>query len=131
MVDPDLGALLVLARELEPRGISLIPSASIKQARSLLTKVTVQIEVLVLNCSVAGVCSFAKNMIRQSPGLDVIGIVSGNHQCASCREVLTLLALDPEVRDAVWIHQMVSVISRAVRKPQDPGTKKPTRAPTS
>jgi len=111
MVDGDLGALFVLAQEFEQRGISLIPSAGARQARSLMTKLNLRIKVLVVNCNLAGVCGLARKMLRQNIGIEVIGIVSGSDQCGSCREILIDALPDAEIRDAQWIRKMVRLVA--------------------
>jgi hypothetical protein len=110
MVDGDIGFLFVLARELDQRGISLIPSASVKQARSMLARLKPTIDALILNCQLSGVCTLAKELVRQNAKLEVIGIVSGNHQCSSCRDLFTLISQDSEIREAPWTRKWVSVI---------------------
>ena len=133
MVDGDIGFLFVLARELDHRGISLIPSGSVKQARVLLAKLKLTIDVLIINCQLAGVCALAKEMVCDNAKLEVIGIVSGNHQCSSCRQLLTLVSQDSELRDVLWIRRWASLIQARLspRKKltiiEDPRSSTPSR----
>jgi hypothetical protein len=121
MVDADIALLLILADELDQRGISLIPSGSARQARLLGASLKPMIDVLIVNCKVAGVCTLAAEMVGPNPLLEIIGIVAGACQCSSCRALLTYCFHDPEIRDLRWTHRMVSLIqSRTVRK-QKPG----------
>lgn len=117
MVDSDIALLLVLAHELDQRGISLLPAGSPRQARLLIAKVQSMIDILIINCKVPGVCGLAAEMVGHNPAVEVIGIVSGGWQCSSCRALLTYCFHDPEVRDVRWMHRMVSLIqSRTVKK---------------
>ena len=116
MVDSDLGFLFVLASELDHRGINLIPSGSARQARLMLARLKLTIDVLIINCQLSGVCALAREMVLGNAELEVIGIVSGNHQCSSCRQLLSLVSQDSEVREAQWIRRWASLIQ--VRLPK-------------
>ena len=119
MVDGDVALLLVLAKELDQRGIGLIPAGSAVQGRSLMAKLKPVVDMLIINCRVPGVCALAAEMVGRKPGLEVIGIISGHHQCNSCRPLLTYCFHDPELRDVRWMQRMVSLIqSRVGRKPK-------------
>jgi DNA-binding NtrC family response regulator len=118
MVDGDLGFLFVLARELDHRGISLIPSGSAKQARLMLASLKLTIDVLIINCQLSGGCALAREMVHHNAKLEVIGIVSGVHQCSSCRQLLTLIAQDPEPREARWIRNLASLVQGRLRPKQ-------------
>lgn len=96
IVDRDIAFLLVMAQELARKGISLIPSTSVLEARSMLQKLDPSIDILIINCGVTGVCALASEMRRSAAGLDVVAIVSGNRQCAPCRRLLTFVSRDPE-----------------------------------
>jgi DNA-binding NtrC family response regulator len=110
MVDGDLGVLFVLAHELEQHGLTLIPSGSIQQARSILAKLKPTIDLLVLNCAVEEACVLATEMVRQNDSLDLIGIVSGNDNCDPCRPLFTFFLKQPQRRDARWIGRVIKVI---------------------
>jgi len=112
IVDADIGFLLVLAQELGHRGIGLIPSGSVRQARSMLVKLKPRptIDVLIINCRLSGVCALATEMVQHNAKVEVIGLVSGNHQCSTCRKLLTMVSQDPEVRDVRWIRKWGSII---------------------
>jgi hypothetical protein len=121
MVDGDIGFLFVLARELDHRRISLIPSGSVKQARLTLAslKPTIEtIDMLIIDCQLSGVCAFAREMVRHNAQLEVIGLVSGNHQCSSCRQLLTLISQDPELREARGIQKWAGLIQARLRPKQ-------------
>jgi hypothetical protein len=118
MVDGDIGFLFVLARELDHRGISLIPSGSAKQARFMLAGLKLTIDILIINCQLAGACALAREMVHHNAKLEVIGIVSGIHQCSSCRQLLTLISQDPELREARWIRKLASLIQGRLRPRQ-------------
>jgi len=100
VVDGDIAFLLVMAQELARKGISLIPSTSVREARSVLQKLNPTIDILIVNCRITGVCGLASEMRRRVTGLDVVAIVSGNRQCAACRRLLTFVAKDIERPEA-------------------------------
>jgi len=110
IVDGDIGFLFVLARELDNRGISLIPSGSAKQARLMMARLKQTIDVLIINCHLSGVCALAKEMVFHNAQLEVIGIVDGNHQCSSCRQLLALVSQDSDVRDSGQIRKWAGLI---------------------
>ena len=119
MIDCDIALLLVLAHELDQRGISLIPSESPRQARLLIGKMQAMIDILIINCRVPGVCGLAAEMVGQNPLLEVIAIIAGASQCGSCRALMTYCFHDPEFRDIRWMHRMVSLIqSRTAKRPK-------------
>jgi hypothetical protein len=115
MVDGDIGFLFVLARELDHRGIHLIPSGSVKQARVMLAGLKLTIDVLIINCQLSGVCALAREMVHRNAKLEVIGIVSGDHQCSSCRQLLTFISQDQELREARWIRKLASAVQGRLR----------------
>jgi hypothetical protein len=112
MVDGDIGFLFVRARESDHRRISLIPSGSMKQACLTLAKLKPTIDMLIINCQLSGVRSLARDLVRHNAKLEkleVIGIVSGSHQCRLCRQPLTLISQDSELREARWIRNWASL----------------------
>lgn len=110
VVDGDIGFLLVLAQELSHRGISLIPSSSARQARSMLAKMKPAIDVLIINCRVSGVCALASDLVRRNARLEVVGIVSGVHQCSSCRQLLTYVSREPQPPELRAIRRWATLI---------------------
>lgn len=96
IVDSDVAFLLVLAQELARKGIMLIPSTSVREARSMLEKLSPTIDILIINCRLAGVCGLASEMRRGDAALDVVAMVSGNRQCATCRRHLTFVSRDAD-----------------------------------
>ena len=120
MVDGDIALLLVLAKELDQRGIGLIPAGSVSQARSFTAKLDPAFDMLIINCRIPGVSGLATEMAGRKPGLEVIGIISGNHQCNACRPLLTYCFHDPELRDVRWMQRMMSLIQSRLGKPQKP-----------
>ncbi|HEY1239656.1 MAG TPA: hypothetical protein VGF16_03825 [Bryobacteraceae bacterium] len=96
IVDRDIAFLLVMAQELARKGISLIPSTSVREARSMLQKLNPSIDILIINCGLTGVCALASEMRRRASALDVVAIVSANRQCSACRRLLTFVSRDPE-----------------------------------
>lgn len=131
IVDDDVALLLVLAHELDQRGISLIPSGSARQARVLAAKLKAMIDIVIINCAVSGVCGLAGEMVAYNPLLEVIGIVAGTCQCSSCRALLTYCFHDPELRDARWMHRMVSLIHSRIGRKQKPGVTRILRSSRS
>lgn len=120
MVDSDIALLLVLAHELDQRGISVFPAETPRQARVLIAKMKATIDILILNCKVPGVCGLAGEMVDRDALLEVIGIVAGAGQCSSCRALLTYCFHDPEIRDVRWMHRMVSLIQSRTGRKQKP-----------
>ena len=117
IVDTDMGLSLVLADELSPNGIRLIPSSSVKEARSILARFRmVTIDLLVVNCRIPGVGALAMEMSQRHDKLEVIGIVSPNWQCDCCRRLMTFCFRDSKVRDPFWLHRSASLIRNRVLK---------------
>jgi len=120
MVDDDIIPLLFLAHELHQRGINLIPAKSVKDARTAIAALELSLDVLIVNCRVSGVCTLTKETVKFQKSLEVIGVVSGYHQCSSCRAFLTYCFQDSELRDLRWMHRLVSLIQSRLTKRQSP-----------
>ena len=118
MVDDDIIPLLPLAHELNHRGINLIPAQSVKEARSMIAALKLKLDGVIINCRVSGVCAFTRELVKHHDGLEVIGVVSGYHQCSSCRQLLTFCFHDAELRDVRWMNRMVSLIQSRLMKRQ-------------
>jgi len=104
--------LLVMAQELARKGINLIPSTSVREAREMLDKLNPSIDILIVNCGAAGVCKLAAEMRRDDAGLDVVGVVSGNRQCGSCRRLLTFVSRETEHPDRRAIQKWAGLIDQ-------------------
>jgi hypothetical protein len=96
MLDGDVGFMLALSQELTARYISSYPACTVREARSMLRRFRLAPDVLVIDCTVPGACSFAEGMAEKRRSLGILGIVSAGHQCEECAELLakTLSKMD-------------------------------------
>src|SRR5215472_8074591 len=96
MLDGDVGFMFALSQELTARDISAYPASTVREARSMLRRFRLAPDVLVIDCTVPGACSFAEGMAEQRRRAGILGIVSAGHQCEECAGLLakTLHKLD-------------------------------------
>jgi|SRR5215472_7581903 len=114
MLDGDVGFMFALSQELTARDISAYPASTVREARSMLRRFKLAPDVLIIDCSVPGACSFAEGMAEQLRSLGILGIVSDGYQCEQCAELLarTLSKPDDTSPDRVlfcadMIHQLL------------------------
>ena len=69
----DAAFLFALAFRLKKYKIWLFAAESVEQAQSLREYIGAGLGLLIINCSVRGVCPFAATMARRMPGLQVLG----------------------------------------------------------
>ena len=112
-VHDDIGFLLALAGELHKRRIALIPAATVPQAERLLVELGLKLDVLIIDCNIRTVCSFAAAMHKRSPALRVVGITSDRRRCAKCRDLLTTTVSRSEAQVVQW---WVALIETLVHK---------------
>ncbi len=82
----DIGLLFALAVTLENHKIGVIPAASVKQAHLLLKQLKPELDLLIVQCRIRGVCRFAAEARQRRPGLRIIGVLSESHACGPCQE---------------------------------------------
>ena len=85
-VHKDIGLLFALAVTLENYKIGVIPAASVKQAHLLLKQLKPELDLLIIQCRIRGVCRFAAEARQRRPGLRVIGVLSEPHACGTCQD---------------------------------------------
>jgi hypothetical protein len=110
----DVAFLFALAVRLMSFEISLIPADSVEQAHLLREHIGL-LDLLIINCSVPRVCSFAMVMARRIPGLKILGVTSQSRHCGSCRKFLSAALRDHRPRQDDDIQQWIGAIQSLVR----------------
>ena len=116
MLDGDVGFMFALSQELTARGISPYPARSVREARSMLRRFRLAPDVLVIDCTLPGGCSFAEGVAEQLGSLAVLGIVSAGHQCEECAELLAKTLFKPDDTSPGRIPYCADVIQQLRRK---------------
>ena len=112
-VHKDVGLLFALAVTLENHQIGVIPAASVKQADFLLKQLEPEVDLLIVQCRIRGVCRFAAEAIERRPGLRIIGVLSASRECGRCRE---LLAATMQDHQSYKVQNLASVVRQVIRQ---------------
>ena len=115
VLDSELGFMLALSQELSRRQIASFPSRTVAEARDLVAQFRLKLDVMVLHCGRPGACSFCEALVKDHPGMQVVGIVSERHQCRQCASRLAAKLLDPEDRGPERIAHCADVIQLLVK----------------
>ena len=116
MLDGDVGFMFALSQELTARYISAYPARTVREARSMLQRFRLAPDVLVIDCTVPGACSFAEGVAEQLGSLGIIGIVSAGHQCKECAELLAKTLSKSDVTSPERIPYCADVIQALLRR---------------
>ena len=116
MLDADVGFMFALAQELITRGTALYPARTVREARSMLRGFGLAPDVLVIDCAIPGVCSFAEELAEQFLCLGILGVVSAGHQCQECAELLGKMLSKPDDTSPERIPYCADVIQQLLRK---------------
>jgi hypothetical protein len=116
MLDGDVGFMLALSQELTARYISSYPACTVGEARSMLRRFRLAPDVLVIDCTVPGACSFAEGMVEQRRSLGILGIVSAGHQSEECAKLLAKTLHRPDDTSPERIPYCADVIQQVLRK---------------
>lgn len=110
-VHNDLALLFALALQLDARGVSLIPAHSVHDAQRLLSELRLQPDLLIVNCKLRGVCSFAVDSFNQWPALHVVAVVSEGHPCQTCKHLLAATIGDSSTHSIDrWLKLILAVM---------------------
>jgi hypothetical protein len=73
IIEPDLGFILWLGRVLDNKGYRALPAKSVSDGAFLIDQFRPEIDVLIVNPSLPGVCAFI-DRVRRSHGAKVIAV---------------------------------------------------------
>lgn len=96
ILDGDVGFLLAFSQELSKRGILSCPARTVAGARSMIMRFRLAPDVLMIDCSIRKVCSFAEEIADECRKVKIIGIVSARSECDQCAEQLAAILRDPD-----------------------------------
>ena len=116
-VHNDVGFLAAMAGELQKQRIALIPASTSSQAERLLAELKVKPDLLIIECKIRNVCSFAAAMRQRRAALKVVGLISEPQKCARCRELLTTTVYGSRTRMIQWWVALIKVLLRRPRVP--------------
>jgi DNA-binding NtrC family response regulator len=114
-VHKDIGLLFALAVTLENHQIGVIPAGSVKQAHTLLKQLTPELDLLIVQCCVRGVCRFAAEAMQRRPSLRIIGLLSESHACGSCQEIFSASMQDHQSYEVQKLAGLVRHLIRQAR----------------
>jgi hypothetical protein len=116
MLDGDVGFMFALSQELTARDISAYPASTVREARSMLRRFKLAPDVLIIDCSVPGACSFAEGMAEQLRSLGILGIVSDGYQCEQCAALLARTLSKPDDTSPDRVLFCADMIQQLLRK---------------
>lgn len=116
VLDVDLGFLFALSQELSRRQILAVPARSSREAHSILTRLHLEPDLLVVDCSAPGVCRLIQEIARKQPGVHIVAFVSEQHGCSDCGDRLSARLRSPEDKAPERIPYCVDVMTRLVRE---------------
>jgi hypothetical protein len=116
ILDGDLGFVLALSHELSNRHVAAFPVRTASEGRSMLTRFRLRPDVLVVDCSYPGACSFAEGIAKECPELKIIAIVSTRYQCKNCAERLAVTLRDPDDTAPERIPHCAEVVCGLLKK---------------
>ena len=96
ILDDDLGFIFALAQELNDRHISAFPARTAREGHSIIRDLRLDPDLLVIDCSSPGACSFAGEVAKESVDVKIVGLVSEHFQCKECAERLVTTFRDPD-----------------------------------
>lgn len=99
-----------LAQRLQARGITTIPSSSVREAQTVLAVIRPHLSLVIVNCRCQGACSFAEQLRKKDSLLRVVGIVSRGFRCRECQRGLSATLHDPEDREPERLAQCVELV---------------------
>jgi hypothetical protein len=116
VLDDDLGFAFALSQELINRKMVALPARAPTEARSLLMRLQLEPDVLVINCGSQGACNLADELARQNPNVRIIGIVSDGNACSDCADLLAALFDEQDDKAPERIPYCADVIQALVRE---------------
>jgi DNA-binding NtrC family response regulator len=116
VLDGDLGFLFALSHELSRRHIHTVPARTYHEAHSILIRLQLEPDLLVVDCSAPGACRLIKEMARKQPGMPIVAFVSEHQDCSECADRLSARLRDPEDKTADRISYCIDVVTRLVRE---------------
>ena len=116
MLDSELAFMLTLSHELSQRQIAAFPARTVKGAQSVIAQFRLSIDLLVINCSRPGACTFAKALAGSQPGVSVVAIVSERYACRRCADDVVARFCDPQDRASERIGYCADVIQSLLKE---------------
>ena len=114
VLDGELGFMFALSHELSKRHIAAIPSRTVREARSMISRFHLEPDLVVINCGCPGACAFAEGVAKERRDVQIVAIVSERHQCGKCGERLAARFREDEAPDQ--IPHFADVIQELVRE---------------
>ena len=110
ILNGDLGFVLALCHELSNRHVAIFPFGTASEARSIMGRYRLSPDVLVIDCSYPGACSFAEGIAKGRPEVKIVGIVSKRYHCKKCANWLAVTLRDPDDTAPERIPHCVEVV---------------------
>lgn len=110
IIDRELGFMWALAQQLQARGITTIPSSSVREAQTVLAAIQPHLSLVIVNCRCQGACSFAEQLRKRYHLLRVVAIISRGFRCRECQRGLSATLHDPDDRGPERLAQCVELV---------------------
>ena len=111
-----LAFMLALSAELSRRDIAALPARTVREARTMIAWLSLNLDLLVIDCSCLGGCAFAIGIHKDLRAVQIVGIVSDLHQCKRCSGHLAAQLRNPEDQVPERISYCAGVVQELLRE---------------
>ncbi|MCX6627644.1 MAG: hypothetical protein NTW28_08455 [Candidatus Solibacter sp.] len=111
VVDDDLGFAFWLGQALDRAGYETWPALSVPAAESLLAKVKLAVDLLVINATLPQALAFATHLGRARTDFKVIAVYEGSHSDVRSFPDATAVLHKPETIDTVAKMEWVQIVT--------------------
>jgi len=114
--DDELGFMFALSEELGRRGIAAYPARTFTETESLVRRLRLAPDLLVINCGRRGACAFADAVGKQRRDLKIVALVSTSSTCQRCADRVAAHLREPEDKLPQRIPHCADVIQDLLRE---------------
>ena len=114
--DDELGFPFALSAELGRRSIAAYPARTLTETESLIARLRLKPDLLVINCRRRGACAFAEQIGRHRRNLKIVALVSASFECQKCADKVAAQLRDPEDKFPDRIPHVADVIQALLRE---------------
>jgi ActR/RegA family two-component response regulator len=113
IIDPDLGFVFWLGQALSAAGYEAFPAKDISEAIALLAELHVQVDLLILNPSLAGAANLVAALRQSRADLKLLLLAgAGDQQIPSPDAILPKPAQADDLASSVWLRCVERLFSR-------------------
>jgi hypothetical protein len=114
IIDDDLGFVFWLGQLLGDADYKVLPTKGFSDASTLLSELNTEIDLLIVNPSLAGAADFINALRRSRPNAKILAALSDNDQPAGQVQNADIIARKPRQPDAAASTLWLSVVEQAL-----------------